>query len=30
VAALVAWLASEEASFGSGSFYAVDGAFTAR
>jgi NAD(P)-dependent dehydrogenase (short-subunit alcohol dehydrogenase family) len=30
VAAVVAWLASEEASFVSGSFYAVDGAFTAR
>jgi NAD(P)-dependent dehydrogenase (short-subunit alcohol dehydrogenase family) len=30
VAALLAWLASEEASFVSGSFYAVDGAFTAR
>ena len=26
----MAWLASEEASFVSGSFYAVDGAFTAR
>jgi len=30
VAALVSWLASDEASFVSGSFYAVDGAFTAR
>ena len=30
VAALVAWLASDEAWFVSGSFYAVDGAFTAR
>jgi NAD(P)-dependent dehydrogenase (short-subunit alcohol dehydrogenase family) len=30
VAAIVAWLASDEASFVSGSFYAVDGAFTAR
>ena len=30
VAAVVAWLASDEASFVSGSFYAVDGAFTAR
>jgi NAD(P)-dependent dehydrogenase (short-subunit alcohol dehydrogenase family) len=30
VAALVAWLSCEEASFVSGSFYAVDGAFTAR
>jgi hypothetical protein len=26
----VAWLASDEASFVSGGFYAVDGAFTAR
>jgi NAD(P)-dependent dehydrogenase (short-subunit alcohol dehydrogenase family) len=30
VASVVAWLASDEASFVSGSFYAVDGAFTAR
>ncbi len=30
VAAVVSWLASDEASFVSGSFYAVDGAFTAR
>ena len=30
VAAFVAWLASEESSFVSGGFYAVDGAFTAR
>jgi NAD(P)-dependent dehydrogenase (short-subunit alcohol dehydrogenase family) len=30
VAAVVVWLASDEASFVSGSFYAVDGAFTAR
>jgi NAD(P)-dependent dehydrogenase (short-subunit alcohol dehydrogenase family) len=30
VAAVVAWLASDEASFVSESFYAVDGAFTAR
>jgi NAD(P)-dependent dehydrogenase (short-subunit alcohol dehydrogenase family) len=30
VAALVAWLSCDEASFVSGGFYAVDGAFTAR
>jgi NAD(P)-dependent dehydrogenase (short-subunit alcohol dehydrogenase family) len=30
VASVVTWLASDEASFVSGSFYAVDGAFTAR
>jgi NAD(P)-dependent dehydrogenase (short-subunit alcohol dehydrogenase family) len=30
VATVVVWLASDEASFVSGSFYAVDGAFTAR
>ncbi len=30
VAAVVVWLASDEASFVSGSFYAADGAFTAR
>src|SRR4051794_28734407 len=30
VASIVVWLASDEASFVSGGFYAVDGAFTAR
>jgi NAD(P)-dependent dehydrogenase (short-subunit alcohol dehydrogenase family) len=30
VASITAWLASDEASFVSGSFYAVDGAFTTR
>ncbi len=30
VAAIVVWLASDQASFVSGGFYAVDGAFTAR
>jgi NAD(P)-dependent dehydrogenase (short-subunit alcohol dehydrogenase family) len=30
VAAIVAWLSSDEASFVNGSYYPVDGAFTAR